>query len=57
MTALPVLRRDDPHGVHQALAALHALQDRSIITVHCGQTANKVAVESNWETCLMIGRG
>ena len=56
MTTLSVLKLDDPHGAHQVLAALHALQDRFIIIVHGGQTGNKVAVESNLETCPMIGR-
>jgi uncharacterized membrane protein len=57
MTTLSVLKFDDPHGAHQVLAALHALLDRFIITVHGGQTANKVALESNWKTCPMMGRG
>jgi uncharacterized membrane protein len=57
MATLSVLEFDDPHGAHQVLAALRALRDRFIITVHGGQSANKVAVESNWETSHMIGRG
>ena len=56
MATLSVLKFDDPHGAHQVLAALRALQDRFIITVHGGQTGNKAALESNWETCLMMGR-
>ena len=50
MTTLSVPKFDDPHGAHHLLAALHDLQDRFIITVHGGQTGNKVAVESNRET-------
>jgi uncharacterized membrane protein len=57
MATLSVLEFDDPHGAHLVLAALRALKDRFIITVHDGQTGEKAAVESNWKTCPMMGRG
>jgi hypothetical protein len=57
MATLSVLEFDDPHGAHLVLAALRALKDRFIITVHGGQTGNQVVVESYWKTCPMIGSG
>ena len=57
MATLSVLEFDEPHGAHLVLAALRALKDRFIITVHDGQTGNKAALESNWKTCPMMGRG
>ena len=56
MATLSVLMFDEPHGAHQVLEALRALHDRFIITVHGGHTGNKAALQSNWETCLMMGR-
>jgi hypothetical protein len=54
MTALSVLMLDDPHAAHQVPAALHALRDQSIISVHGGQTGNEAAAESNWEACKAL---
>jgi uncharacterized membrane protein len=57
MATLSVLEFDDPHGAHQVLADLRALQDRFIINVRGGQIGNKIALESYWNTCPMMGRG